>query len=303
MLYLQYYGLRETPFQDTANPIFFWFGKGQSEAVAILTFGIEKGESITVLTGDVGIGKTTLAKYLADHLKSKFNTVRIDDSELESLDFLYFLADSLNLPFNFEDKRSFFQYVDEEYSNNQKPMLIILDEAHRLTKSLINDLFLMAKIKRNNKPLINILLVGQKPIIKLAKKIKANGKMQKDCLVCHLRPLTKNETADYIKYRLSIAGPKSDLFTSNAIGKIYRYSEGIPRMINTICDQALMIGYSKELKKINGFIIKETVEDLNIYSEDCQHSNGFHYSKKQSGRKIFKQVYQNSKQKIFAWIP
>ena len=113
MLYLQYYGLKETPFQDTANPNFFWFGEGQSEAIAILKFGIEKGEGITVLTGDVGIGKTTLAKYLADHLKSKFNTVKIDDSEIESMDFLYFIADSLKLPFNFEDKRSFFQYVDE----------------------------------------------------------------------------------------------------------------------------------------------------------------------------------------------
>jgi len=303
MLYLQYYGLREKPFEDSANPSFFWFGKGQSEAMAILKFGIEKGEGITFLTGDVGIGKTALAKYLADHLNSKFNTIKIDDSEIESLDFLYFLADSLELPFNFEDKRSFFQYVDEEYSNNQKPMLIILDEAHRITKSLVNDLFLMAKIKRNKKQLINILLVGQKPIIKLAKKIKANGKMQKDCLVSHLRSLTKNETTEYIKYRLSIAGTKSDLFTSNAIGKIYRHSQGIPRMINTICDHALMIGYSKELKKIKGLIIKEAVEDLNIYSEDFKNSSGFHYTKKQSGRKIFKQVYHNSKQKISTWIP
>ena len=297
MLYLPYYNLKEKPFADTANPKYLWLGEGQSEAIAILSYGIEKGGGITVLTGDVGSGKTVLGKYLAGHLENDFKIAKIDDSDIESLEFLYYLADSLNLPNHFEDKRSFFNYVDGEYSKTQKRMLIIIDEAHRITKSLLNDLELMAKIKRDAKQLINIVLVGQNPIIELVNETKKNVEKQKDSLVCHLRSLTKSETCEYIKHRLMIAGTERKLFASGAIGKIFRYSGGIPRIINTICDHALMIGYSTDLKKIRTSVIKECIEDLKIQSNAID--NWQHLKKETSGGKILKQAYQRTKQKLF----
>jgi general secretion pathway protein A len=299
MLYLQYYSLKENPFQDTANPKYFWLGEGQSEAFAILKFGIEKGEGITLLTGDVGTGKTVLVKYLAGLLKNEFKIAKINDSDIESLDFLYFLADSLQLPNKFEDKKDFFAYIDEEYSKTKKKMLIIMDEAHRATKSLLNDLDLMAKIKRDNEQLINIVLIGQNPLIELVKEIKPNGNKQKDSIVCHLRSLTKNETNEYIKHRLKIAGTERNLFSLGAIGKIFQYSGGIPRVINTICDHALMIGYSTDLKKIKSSVIKECAEDLQI--ENKVFDNGKDLTKKKSGEKIVKQAYNITKQKLFNW--
>jgi len=263
-LYLPYYSLNEKPFQDSADPKFFWLGSGQSEAIAILNNGIETGDGITVLTGDVGTGKTALVKFLAGIHNHEFKIAKIDDSDIESADLLYFLADSLNLPNSFEDKKSVFRYMDEEYSKTKKRMLIILDEAHRSTKSLLSDLDLMAKIKRDNKHLINIVLVGQNSLIELIKEPPINNTKQKAPIICHLRSLTKSETNKYIKHRLKIAGTVRKLFSSGAIGKIYQYTSGIPRVINTICDHALMIGYSTDLKEIRSSVIKECAEDLLI---------------------------------------
>jgi general secretion pathway protein A len=301
MLYLQYYSLKEEPFQDTANPKYFWSGEGQSEAIAILKFGIDKGEGITLLTGDIGVGKTLLIKYLAELLKDKFKIVTIDDSDIDSKDFLLFIADFFNLPDNFEDKRSFFWYIDEEYSKTQKRMLIIIDEAHRSKKSLLIDLDLMSKIKRDNEQLINIVLVGQNPLIDLVKEIKPNGNKQKDRIACHLRPLTKTETNEYIKHRLKISGTEKDLFSSGALDKIFEYSGGIPRVINTICDHALMIGYSTELKKIKTPMIKECAEDLQIQKKVF--NNGKDLTKETSGVKIVKHAYHRTKQNLCNWMP
>ncbi len=299
MLYLPYYSLNEEPFQDSADPKFFWFGQGQSEAIAILNYGIETGNGITVLTGDVGTGKTALVKFLAGIHNHKFKIAKIGDSDIESADFLYFLADSLNLPSGFEDKKSFFSYIDEEYSKTKKRMLIFLDEAHRLTKSLLNDLYLMAKIKRDNKHLINIILAGQNPLIGLIKGPPINDTKQKAPILCHLRSLTKNETNEYIKHRLKIAGTERKLFSSGAIGKIFQHSSGILRVINTICDHALMIGYSTDLKEIKSSVIKECAE--NLLMENYAPDNGKNFTKETSGVEFVKQAYKRTKQNLFTW--
>ena len=299
MLYLPYYSLKEMPFQDTANPKYFWLGGEQLEAIAILKFGIDNGEGITLLTGGIGVGKTLLVKYLAGLLDDKFKIVKINDSDLDCKDFLLFLADSFGLPTNFDDKRSFFRYIDEEYSKTQKRMLIILDEAHRATRSLLNDLDLLAKIKRDNEQLINIVLVGQNPLIDLVEEIKPKSNRQKHFIVCHLRPLNKNQTNEYIKHRLKIAGAERNIFSSGAIGKIFQISGGIPRVVNTICDHALMIGYSTDLKKIKTSVIKECAEDLQI--QNRVFDKGKDLARKKSGEKIVKQAYHRTKQKLFTW--
>ena len=296
MLYLRYYSLNEEPFQDSTDPKFFWLGEGQSEAIAILTYGIEKGDSITLLTGDVGTGKTAIVKYLAGILKKEFIIAKIDDSDIESSHFFYFLADSLNLPNSFEDKGAIFKYIDNEYTKTKKRMLIIVDEAHRATKSLLSDLDLMAKIKRDQKQLINIVLVGQNSLMKLIKDKPINDGMQKMPILCNLRSLTIKETIEYINHRLRVAGTDKKLFSMGAIGKIFKYSNGIPRLINSLCDHALMIGYSTELEEISPLVIKECVEDLQIGNK--VNDNGKKLIRDLSGENILKQTYQRAKHKL-----
>ncbi len=299
MLYLPYYSLKENPFQDTANPHYFWFGEQHAEAIAILKFGIEKGDGFTLLTGDIGVGKTLLVKYLAGILEHQFKIVEINDSDLDIRDFLLFLADSFNLSQGFEDKRSLFRYIDEEYSKSPKRLLIIMDEAHLSDKCLLIDLNLLAKIKRDNEHLINIILVGQNSLVELVDKIEPKGIKQKDSIICHLRSLTKSESDEYIKHRLKIAGAEKNIFNSGAIGKIYQISGGIPRVINSICDHALMIGFSTGLKKVTTSVIKECARDLQIRNWVLDQEKDL---MKESFRgKIVKQVYDRTKQKLFTW--
>jgi general secretion pathway protein A len=299
MLYLPYYSLKENPFQDTANPQYFWFGEEHAEAIAILKFGIEQGDGFTLLTGDIGVGKTLLVKYLAGILYDKFKIVEINDSDLDSKDFLLFLADSFNLSHGFKDKRSLFGYIDGEYSKTQKRLLLIMDEAHRSDKSLLKDLDLMAKIKRDNEPLINIILVGQNSLVELVNEIKSRDIIQKGSIVCHLRSLTKTETSEYVWHRLKIAGAEHNLFNSGAIGKIFQISGGIPRVINTICDYALMTGYSADLKKINASVIKECARDLQIRNRAFDHAKNL--TRESFGGNIVKQAYDRTRQKLFTW--
>ena len=299
MLYLSYYGLKENPFHDTADPNLFWRGDGHSESIAILMHGIERAEGITSLTGDIGVGKTLLATYVAGLLNDKFKIAKINDSNLNSQEFLLYLADSFDLPNSFEDKKSFFWYIDEGYTKTRKRLLIIIDEAHRINKSLLDDLNLLAKIKRHSEQLIKILLVGQNPLIDLVKTIVPNAYNQKDSIVCHLRSLTKDEIGDYIKHRLKIAGTERNLFSLGAIGKIFQYSGGIPRLINSICDHALMIGYSTDLKEIKTSMIIETVEDLEIQNKVFEKAKDL--TMETSGETIAKRAYRKTKQKLFKW--
>lgn len=264
MLYLAHYNLNDNPFNASTDPKYLWLGEAQKEAIAILNYGIENGSGVTVLTGDIGTGKTVLVKYFASLLKDRFQIAMIEDSNIESQDLLFFLADSLNFIKGFEDKGSFFRYVDGEYSKSNKRMIIILDEAHRSTDSLLRDLSQMAKIKRNNEPLINFVLVGQNPLRDLVRNHQAIGNKKYPPTLCDLRVLTKAEIHEYINHSLKIAGNVRKLFSSGAVSKIFRYAGGVPRIINTICDHALMIGYSKNLKEIKSSVIKECAKDLQI---------------------------------------
>jgi len=299
MLYLKYYGLKENPFQDTVDPTFFWLGEAQSESIAILMFGIEKTNGITLLTGDIGVGKTLLVTYVAGLLNDKFNIAKIDDSNLTIQEFLLYLADSFNMPISFTDKKSFFWYIHEEYTKNRKRLLIIIDEAHQTNKRLLDDLNLMARIKRDNEPLISILFVGQKPLIDLVNTIKPDAFNQKDPIICHLRPLTKDETGDYIKHRLKIAGTERNFFDLGAIDAIFHYSRGIPRKINTICDHALMIGYSSDLKEVKNSVIEECAKDLQIQNKFFDKEGDLKIET--SRETVAKRFCKITKQKLFNW--
>lgn len=299
MLYLPYYGLKEKPFQDTADPKYFWLGEGQSESIAILKSGIDKGEGITLLTGDIGVGKTILVSYVAGLLNDKFKIAKINDSNLNGQEFLLYLADSFNLPNSFEDKKSFFRYIDDVYTDTRKRLLIIIDEAHLSTKGLLNDLNHLAKIKRGNEQLSNIVLVGLPSLIKLVKEIKPNVTNRKDNIICHLRSLTKHETGDYIKHRLKIAGTERNLFSLDAIENIYQYSGGIPRLINLICDHALLVGYSTDIMEIKTTIIKECAEDLQIQNKVFDKEEDL--AKDTSEETFVKQAIHRAKQKLFNW--
>lgn len=261
MLYLYHYGLKEQPFQETANPKFLWLGARQLQTYGALKHGVIKTKGITLLTGAVGTGKTVLLNYLAESLKSRALISRIDNPDLDIPDFLNSLSDSLKLGPSFEDKVSFLSRLISAGSN-KKLILIMIDEAHLLTQRLLEELSLLLKIKKNDRRMVHIVMAVQEAPRGLFHEAALAEMMEVSPQTCRLQPFTKEETEQYISYRLKIAGARGNLFTAPALDKIYLMSGGIPRVINSVCDHALLTGYSKNLGIIDAAVIEDCAQDF-----------------------------------------
>jgi general secretion pathway protein A len=261
MLYLYHYGLKEKPFQETANPKFLWLGTRQLQTYGALTDGVIKTKGITLLTGAVGTGKTALLNYLAESFKSRALISRIDNPDLDSPDFLNSLADSMKLGPSFEDRVSFLSRLISAGSN-KKLILIMIDEAHLLTQRLLEELSLLLKIKKNGRRMVHIVMAAQEIPRGSFHEAALAEMMEVAPQTCRLHPFTKEETEQYISFRLKIAGAGRNLFTPSALGKIYLMSGGIPRVINSVCDHALLTGYSKNLGIIGAAVIEECAQDF-----------------------------------------
>lgn len=272
MLYLDHYGLNEKPFQETVNPKFLWLGKRQLQTYGVLKHRVLKNKGITVLTGEVGTGKTVMLNYLAESLKPRILVSRINNPDLDIPDFLNSLSDSVNPGASCEDKVAFLSQLILAGSN-KKMILIIIDEAHLLTDSLLDELSLLLKIKKNDVRMVNIILAGQKALHERLSETDLEKIIEVPVLNCHLPALTEEETKQYIMHRLEIAGATSNLFTVNALGKIHLFSGGIPRVINSICDHALLTGYSKNLKTINAAVIQECTQNFYFLNSGNESKN------------------------------
>jgi len=256
MLYLRHYNLKEKPFQDTANPQYLWLGARQLKTFAALEHGVKTRKGLVLLTGDVGTGKTVFLNYLAETCKDQVLISRINNPDLDIPDFLNSLSDSFKLGASFEDKVTFLSQLIMAGSG-KKMILILIDEAHLLTKSLLEELSLLLKIKKNNERMVSIVLAAPDSVFGCLDEIDLEEMNQQAPVKCHLDALTGDETYQYIRHRLRLAGATRDIFTVTALGKIYLLSGGIPRVINSICDHALLIGYSKNLQAINAAVIQE----------------------------------------------
>ena len=256
MLYLDYYGLKEKPFQDTVNPEFLWLGERQLQIYGAIKHRTIKTQGLTLLTGETGTGKTVFLNCLAESLKSQVLVSRINNPDLDIPDFLNSLSDSVRLSASYEDKVTFLTQLILAGSN-KKMIFIIIDEAHLLTEHLLDELGLLLKIKKNDARMVNILLAGQETLHGPINETDLAEILQVPVLKCQLPALTQEETKQYIRHRLEIAGATSNLFTVTALGKIHLFSGGIPRVINSISDHALLIGYSNNLKIIDSAVIQE----------------------------------------------
>jgi len=266
-MYLSFYNLKTKPFQISTDPKFLWLGEKHKEAFAILKYGIIENKGFLLLTGDVGTGKTTLINGLVNSLGDNTIVATVPDPDLEKLDFFNFIANAFKIKKMARSKGAFIVYLShflhDAYDNNKK-VLLIIDEAQRLNPNLLEELRLLSNIEKQNAKLINIFFVGQNEFNDFLMEPKNRALRQRITINYNLDPLTKDETGEYIRHRLKIAGSKENIFPSDAIREIFSFSEGYPRLINIICDFALLTGYVREKKKINSKIIKECAKELQI---------------------------------------
>jgi len=269
-MYLSHYNLAEKPFQITTDPKFLWLGEKHQEALATLKYGVADNKGFLLLTGDVGTGKTTLINTLLRDLDSNTIVATVVDPNSERLEFFNFLATAFGIEEKFTKKVDFLSHFTEFLNNaylSNKKVLLIIDEAQRLSTELLEEIRLLSNIERENTKLLNIFFVGQNEFEKTLIKEGCRALRQRITITYRINTLTETETTEYIKYRLKVAGTEKEVFNRKAIREIYAFSRGYPRLINIICDHALLTGYVKELKMINRAIIKECAQELVLQGE------------------------------------
>lgn len=265
-MYLSYYNLKRSPFQISSDPDFLWLSEKHKEALAMFLYSISANKGLVVLTGDVGTGKTTLINSLIENLDDTVLYTIVADPHLEKIDFFRFVANDFGLNKNFDSKVDFLLHFRDFLFARQtegRKVLLILDEAQSLTSEILEEIRLISNIEKQGAKLINIFFVGQEEFRHILVKPGNKALLQRIEINYTLRPLTELETADYIKHRLTVAGATKTIFNNRTIYEIFRFSNGYPRLINIICDHALLTGYAKE-RKIDTDIILECAKELSI---------------------------------------
>lgn len=266
-MYLEHYGLKRKPFDISPDPSFMWLGEKHKEGLAILKYGILENKGFLLITGDVGTGKTALIRSIENDVQGRAIVVTIPDPSMNLMDFYNFMASELNMERTFVNKGEFLiafkKLIMDAYSSFRR-VLLIIDESQRLNSSLLEEIRLLSNIDMAGKVLINIFFVGQTEFRELLAREENRAVRQRITVSYHIQPLTVDEVRQYIAHRLKVAGASGELFTPEAIKAVHDCSRGYPRLINIICDHALMSGYARGVARIDGDIIRECGDELRI---------------------------------------
>jgi len=270
-MYTNYYGIYLNPFENTPDPRFLFPSKSHREVLAALRYGVDGAKGFILLAGDVGTGKTTMVNALLKEIDPSYIVLNITNPKWTFVEIIRYLA--LKLEIDTERKENFqileeLQTELEKLDDQGKRVVLIIDEAHLLSESALEDIRLLSNVESNDKKLIQIVLVGQEEIFQTLQKDSLKTLKQRISINRHLQPLNQKETNDYINHRLQVAGRQSQLFSPKARALIWKRSQGVPRLINHICDNAMLIGYAAEAKLIGSGLIKEVIADM-----DSGHKN------------------------------
>ena len=270
MMYESFYGLRERPFDLTADPKFLHFTSKHREALYTLRYGISGGKGVTMLVGEAGTGKTTLLhKALDEESKDNRSIVCVKNPTLTRHEFFEFLTNGFGLHKSAARSKSRFLVAFEEQllARHEAGGLnaLIVDEAQALSNELLEELRLLANLETSTDKLLAVILVGQPELAERLNHPSLRQLKQRVALRSTLSPLDLQETAAYIAARIRIAGGDGQrMFTREAVIAIYERSGGIPRTISVICDNALITGFASELRPVGQAAVLEACRDLEL---------------------------------------
>ncbi len=272
-MYLSHFNLQEKPFKISTDPKFLWLGEKHKEALETLRYGILYDDGYVVVTGNVGTGKTTLASALANDLSDKVVVGKVPYPNVDILDFLKLVSTAYGIINNFQSEGSFLAHFEvflhSSFSTGKKVVLII-DEAQNLSHGHLEELLHLSNIEENGIRLLNIVFVGQNEFNDILLEDSNKALRQRVVINCNLAPLTQDETRQYILHRLKVAQCEREIFTSEAIQDIFLFSQGIPRLINIVCDLALLITYFESGEIVQPETVKQCVERLRLPNEKTE---------------------------------
>lgn len=270
-MYDKYFGFPESPFRVTPDPRFFYSNPVYQEADAILRYGIEGRKGFTVITGEVGTGKTTMLRKLMRNMEGAIDSVFIFNTYLDFPELLQFILHDLGVAFKESNRVALIQELNDYLLNQLKRdhvVAVLIDEAQNLGAEALEGLRLLSNLETDQEKLIQIVLMGQPELEAKLDQPSLRQLKERVALRCRLLPLKAEEVGPYIACRLRAVGYQgSSLFHSDALQEIAFYSKGIPRLINIICDNALLIAFAGSQKMVSANIIKEVARDLRLGPE------------------------------------
>src|SRR5882724_5566102 len=270
-MYNSYFGFLESPFNVTPDPRFFYTNPVYLEAYATLRYGIEAKKGFIVITGEVGTGKTTLLRKLLRSLGDNVHSVFIFNTYLSFPELLQVTLHDLGLAPKDASKVTMLQELNDYLIKQLKQghtVAALIDEAQNLSDEVLEDLRLLSNLETDREKLLQIVLVGQPELEARLDQPGLRQLKQRVAVQCRLNPLKDEEVGPYIDFRLRVAGYEGKgLFHPDAVQQIACYSKGIPRLMNIICDNALLTAYAGSKKIISADMIKEVARDLRIRSE------------------------------------
>ena len=262
-MYLKYWGFQKYPFDNVPDPEFMFYSPEHKEALARLVYAVKRNKGAVLLTGDVGCGKTMLSRVFIQQLAEYgFDIGLITNPALSPIDFLKEALNQIGLNPRSNSKPKLLNILNNAMIENMqkgRTTLFIIDEAQMIPMKTMEEIRLLLNFQLNDRYLLTLILIGQP---ELRDKIRAYKQLdQRVFNRYHLNPLSIDNTLAYIVLRMEKAGQAVNLFTPTAMEEIYNHSEGVPRIINNICDLALLVGFSLEISEIDVDTIRKVIKD------------------------------------------
>ena len=265
-MYTSFFGFKYKPFQLTPDPEFLFLSRSHKKAMTFLKYGIADNSGFILLTGEIGTGKTTILRSMIKSIPQDVKLARINNTKVSSEQLISMINEDFNIDIKGLDKTQLLSklsdFLIDQYAQGGRAMIII-DEAQNLSSDLLEEIRLLSNLETDKSKLLQIILVGQPELnLKLGRR-ELEQLRQRITVSTHISPLIKDEMDSYIKYRLKIAGNENAVtFEEGVMDAIYDFSKGVPRLINIVCDFALLAAFTDGKKILDAELIEEVIQDL-----------------------------------------
>lgn len=272
-MYQDYYGLMRAPFEMTPDPSFLVLGDTHREGLAMLVYAVRARKGFVALTGEVGTGKTTLLHALLAQLDPEVPSAFLFNPRLEPLDFFRVLFDEFGIETPCRTKAEFLLTLNRfliDRLKEDRTALLIIDEAQNLSREMLEEVRLLSNLETPTSKLIQIMLVGQPELDAMLDRADLRQLRQRVVLRHQLAPFDEGELANYVEERLRLAGyTGKGIFKRSALRRLYAVTGGVPRLVNVLCDGALLAGYTRELASLDGSVIDEVAAGLHLLGTEA----------------------------------
>lgn len=298
-MYEAYFGLSTKPFELVPNPEFLFLSHSHKKAINYLAYGLQEQAGFILLAGEVGSGKTTIIRNLTKNIDKEIVLARVFNTRADATQILSMINEDFGLEVENKSKvallRELYDYLMVLYAEGKRAVIII-DEAQNLTSDVLEEIRLLSNLEADSVKLVQIILVGQPELIEVITQPELRQLRQRIAVHCQLTPLTRDETEAYVYHRLETAGNRDALiWHEGAFDLLYRYSGGIPRLVNQFCDFALLCVFAEEKRELSLEMLQEVIGDI---AWDCPSGMGKHVQ----GDFDVKQEINESNSPVEEWL-